>query len=46
MTEYDVGVTLQVVIKANSKQEAEDIAIKNIQNCLDPYYIEADADEK
>ena len=40
-----MGVTLQVVIEADSKEEAEDIAIKNIQNCLDPYYIEADADE-
>lgn len=46
MAEYDVGVTLQVVIEADSKEEAEDIAIKNIQNCLDPYYIEADTDEK
>lgn len=45
MTEYDVGVTLQVIIEADSKKEAEDIAIKNIQNCLDPYYIEADANE-
>ena len=45
MAEYDVGVTLQVVIEADSKEEAEDIAIKNIQNCLDPYYIEANADE-
>ena len=45
MTEYDVGVTLQVVIEADSKEEAENIAIKNIQNCLDPYYIETDADE-
>jgi hypothetical protein len=45
MAEYDVGVTLQVVIEADSKEEAEDIAIKNIQKCLDPYYIEADADE-
>lgn len=44
MTEYDVGVTSRVVIKADSKQEAENIAIKNIQNCLEPYYIEADAD--
>lgn len=44
MAEYDVGVTLQVVIEADSEEEAEDIAIKNIQNCLDPYYIEADAD--
>ena len=23
----------------------EDIVIKNIQNCLDPYHIEIDADE-
>ena len=45
MAEYDVGVALQVVIEADSKEEAEDIAIKNIQNCLDPYYIAADADE-
>ena len=45
MTVYDVGVTLQVMIEADSKEEAEDIAIKNIQNCLDSYYIEADADE-
>lgn len=45
MAEYDVGVTLQVMIEANSKEEAEDIAIKNIQNCLNPYYIEADAAE-
>lgn len=45
MTEYDVAVQLQVIIEANSKEEAENIAIKNIQNCLDPYYIEADADE-
>ena len=45
MAEYDVGVTLQVLIEANSKEEAENIAIKNIQNCLDAYYIEADADE-
>lgn len=45
MPEYDVGVTLQVVIEADSIEEAEDIAIKNIQNCLEPYYIEADADE-
>ena len=45
MTEYDVGVTLQVVIEADSKEEAKNIAIKNIQNCLDAYYIEADADE-
>ena len=33
------------MIEADSKEEAEDIAIKNIQNCLDPYYIEADTDE-
>ena len=45
MAEYDVGATLQVVVEANSKEEAEDIVIKNIQNCLDPYYIKADADE-
>lgn len=45
MAEYDVGATLQVVVKANSKEEAEDIVIKNIQNCLDAYYVEADADE-
>ena len=45
MAEYDVGVTMQVVIEAGSKEEAEDIVIKNIQNCLDAYYIEADADE-
>jgi hypothetical protein len=45
MTEYDVTVQLQVIIEANSKEEAEDIAIKNIQNCLEPYYIEAEADE-
>lgn len=45
MNEYDVAVQLQVIIEANSKEEAEDIAIKNIQNCLDPYYIEADAGE-
>lgn len=45
MTEYDVGVAMQVVIKADSKEKAEDIAIKNIQKCLDPYYIVADADE-
>lgn len=45
MKEYDVAVQLQVIIEANSKEEAGDIAIKNIQNCLDAYYIEADADE-
>lgn len=45
MAEYDVGVTLQVVIEADSKEEAEDVVIKNIQNCLEPYYIEAGADE-
>lgn len=45
MPEYDVRVTLQVVIEADSKEKAENIAIKNIQNCLEPYYIEADADE-
>lgn len=45
MTEYDVGATLQVVVEANSKEEAEDIVIKNIQNCLDAYYVEANADE-
>ena len=33
------------MIEDDSKEEAEDIAIKNIQNCLEPYYIEADADE-
>lgn len=43
MNEYDVAVQLQVIIEANSREEAEDIAIKNIQNCLAPYYIEADA---
>lgn len=26
----------QVVIEADSKEEAEYIVIKNIQNCLDP----------
>lgn len=31
MAEYDVAVTLQVVIEADSREEAEDIAIKNIQ---------------
>lgn len=45
MAEYDVGATLQVVVEADSKEEAEDIVIKNIQNCLDAYYIEADANE-
>lgn len=45
MNEYDVAIQLQVIIEANSKEEAEDIAIKNIQNCLEPYYIEANADE-
>lgn len=45
MNEYDVAVQLQVIIEANSKEEAEDIAIKNIRNCLEPFYIEANADE-
>lgn len=44
MAEYDILVECQVVIEADSKEEAKDIAIKNIQNCLDPYYIEAFAD--
>ena len=45
MNEYDVTVQLQVKIEADSKEEAEDIAIKNIQNCLAAYYIEADAED-
>jgi hypothetical protein len=44
MAEYDILVECQVIIDANNEEEAKDIAIKNIQNCLDPYYIEAFAD--
>ena len=32
-------MTLQVVIETDSKKEAKDIVIKNIQNYLDAYYI-------
>lgn len=45
MAEYDISVECQVIIEANNEEEAKNIAIKNIQNCLKPYYIEADADE-
>lgn len=38
-------VTLKVVIETDSKKEAKDIVIKNIQNYLDTYYIKANTDE-
>jgi hypothetical protein len=41
MNEYDILVECQVIIDANSEEEAKNFAIKNIQNCLNPYYIEA-----
>ena len=44
MAEYDILVECQVIIDANNDEEAKNIAIKNIQNCLNPYYIEAFAD--
>ena len=44
MAEYDILVECQVIIEANNEEEAENIAIKNIQNCLNPYYIEAYAE--
>lgn len=45
MAEYDMLVECQVIIDANNEEEAKNIAIKNIQNCLDPYYIEVFVDE-
>lgn len=45
MAEYDMLVECQVIIEANNEEEAKNIAIKNIQNCLDPYYIEVFVDE-
>jgi hypothetical protein len=45
MAEYDILVECQVIIEANNEEEAKNIAIKNIQNCLDPYYIEVFVDE-
>ena len=44
MAEYDILVECQVIIDANNEEEAKTIAIKNIQNCLDPYYIEVFVD--
>lgn len=44
MPEYDVLVECQVIIDANNEEEAKNIAIENIQNCLDPYYIEVFVD--
>lgn len=44
MAEYDILVECQVIIDANNEEEAKNIAIKNIQNCLNPYYIEAYAE--
>lgn len=44
MAEYDILVECQVIIDADNEEEAKDIAIKNIQNCLDPYYIEVFVD--
>lgn len=45
MAEYDILVECQVIIDANNEEEAKNIAVTNIQNCLDPYYIEVFADE-
>lgn len=45
MAEYDMLIECQVIIDANNEEEAKNIAIKNIQNCLDPYYIEVFVDE-
>lgn len=44
MAEYDMLIECQVIIDANNEEEAKNIAIKNIQNCLDPYYIEVFVD--
>lgn len=44
MAEYDILVECQVIIEANNEEEAKNIAIKNIQNCLNPYYIEVFTD--
>lgn len=44
MAEYDILVECQVIIDANNEEEAKNIAIKNIQNCLNPYYIEVFTD--
>lgn len=44
MPEYDILVECQVIVDANNEEEAKNIAIKNIQSCLDPYYIEAYAE--
>ena len=44
MAEYDILAECQVIIDANNEEEAKNIAIKNIQNCLNPYYIEAYAE--
>ena len=44
MAEYDILVECQVIIDANNEEEAKNIAIKSIQNCLDPYYIEVFVD--
>jgi hypothetical protein len=44
MAEYDILIECQVIIDADNEEEAKDIAIKNIQNCLDPYYIEVFTD--
>jgi hypothetical protein len=44
MAEYDILIECQVIIDADNEEVAKDIAIKNIQNCLDPYYIEVFTD--
>lgn len=44
MAEYDILIECQVIIDADNEEEAKDIAIKNIQNCLEPYYIEVFTD--
>lgn len=44
MPEYDMLVEFQVIIEADNEEEAKNFAIKNIENCLDPYYIEVFVD--
>ena len=46
MAEYFVGVQFETVIEADSSEKAEEIAISNVQNCLEPHFIEVEAYEK
>ena len=44
MPEYDMLIEFQVIIEADNEEEAKKFAIENLQNCLDPYYIEVFVD--